>query len=116
MAQQERAKPATESPNLKEIHWLAGFLEGEGAFGSRNRGQSIKVQVSSTDYEPLQKCLRFFGGRVYGPYKHNKERWSDYWQWITHGPRATGIMMTVLPLLSPRRQEQIDQALKSLKL
>ncbi len=106
------AKAASESPSLKEIHWLAGYLEGEGSFIRRKNVDSSVVVVSSTDHEPLAKCLKYFGGQLYGPYQGKKANHRPYWRWHATGPRAVGIAQTAYPLLSPRRQSQIRAVLE----
>jgi hypothetical protein len=101
------------SPSMKEIHWLAGYLEGEGSFYRRpQKYGSMTVKVSATDLEPLEKCVHFFGGKVNGPYHSGKNTEKKYWQWNIHGPRALGVALTVLTLLSPRRQEQVQTMLQ----
>jgi hypothetical protein len=98
---------------LKEIHWLAGYLEAEGTFAVPRKGfRSSTVAVSSTDVEPLEKCLKFFGGALHGPYQPRKDGWKKNWRWSANGPRAAGIAMTVYSLLSPRRQKQIQAMLR----
>lgn len=94
---------------MGEIHWLAGYLEGEGSFYRRDtKYGSMQVRAHSTDRESLEKCLKFFGGKLYGPYHSGKKTEKEYWQWSTAGPRALGIALTLYSLLSPRRQGQIE--------
>lgn len=107
------AQTASESPSLKEIHWLTGLLEGEGSFTKGQKMTSATVTVSMTDKEPLAKALKFFGGKLYGPYTPKNPKHSQYWRWCAFGPRALGIAQTTYPLLSPRRQGQIKTMIKN---
>ena len=105
------------SPELKDIYYLAGFIEGEGSMRSRPGSPvpSIIVNASQVHRCPLDKIRSTFGGKVYGPYKGRKKTENDYYLWSAHGPRAVGILQTLYPLLSQRRQTQITTILSSLR-
>lgn len=90
----------------KDINWVAGFLEGEGCFYfNRN---TCRVQVVQKDPWPLIKMQQIVGGKVIRV-KGAKERM--YYALFIVGKRAVGIMMTVYPLMSPRRQGKIMEHL-----
>lgn len=97
---------ATRTPTTKDLYWAAGFLEGEGHF--RKTRTTHQATADQCNPEPVAKLLEIFGGRVYKKprtYPHN-----DVWVWIACGARARGIMLTLYPLLSTKRQEQIRKA------
>lgn len=103
----------------RDLAWAAGFLEGEGSFHSTSsiaagkRYHHQRVAAVQVDSEPLAKLLRLFGGRIslIKPRGNSKE--SFYW--TVNGNRARGIMLTLFPLLSERRQQQIRVAMSAPK-
>lgn len=96
------------NPTVSDLHWAAGFLEGEGSF--RPNGGSTDVQASQVNIEPLMKLQRLFGGSI-KKRQGQKINYSDFYLWFTSGPRSRGVMMTLYILMSKRRQAQIDKAL-----
>lgn len=110
-----------------DIHWLAGYLEGEGCFGHYNRRRSrdvagerrdgsrggsqfvLMVSVGSTDLDVIERAATLMRGHVYAR-KKIRGRKRD---WTVHigGPRAAGLMMTLLPLMGARRAKRIKEAL-----
>lgn len=105
---------ATKSPTSRDLEWAAGFLEGEGSFLYNHNRKTLSngrkkdtgtQEVSATQVhtsEPLNKLQALFGGTVRGE------------DWRVTGPRARGVMMTLYPLVSSRRKEQIRRALSEL--
>lgn len=94
---------------IADLHWAAGLLEGEGYFSASKKGAEC-VQVAQVNSEPLAKLRKLFGGNIgYAPAQSEKSR--DYFRWGLGGTRARGVMMTLFPLLSELRQEQIRAAL-----
>jgi hypothetical protein len=102
-----------------DVHWIAGFLDGEGWFGKNggnaNRtGGTIAVKAAQKDEWHVRKLESLLGGKVSyydsGKTTTKGERpW--YWRWEAYGPLAAGVMMTVYPLMSPRRQKRIEETL-----
>lgn len=101
--------------SLRNIEWVAGFLEGEGSFQCGGpRGTSPVVVASQIQREPLERLQRLFGGPI-NLYlrKHKNPKYCDASRWGMYGGRAAGLMMTLYPLMSPKRKEQIREALAS---
>ncbi len=102
--------------NLKDIYWTAGFLEGEGYFAFTKKNTSLRLTCDQVQREPLERLHNLFGGnlwhglKAYGLAKRPRSRW------YCSGGHAAGIMMTILPIMSPKRQEEITNALASWKL
>lgn len=98
---------------IGDLKWAAGFLEGEGSFNIQKRNRVIRVAASQVQQWPLVKLQVLFGGRMYyhrngsGP-KHPTPR---IWNWCLNHTHSAAVMMTLYPLMSPRRQEQIRAAL-----
>ena len=99
---------AAERPRIRDLTWVAGFLEGEGCFASG--GDSIQVCAVQVQREPLDRLQRWLGGKIYER-RSNNPRHNHAWVWQTSGARARGIMMTLYALMSPKRQLQIRKAL-----
>lgn len=101
------------------LPWMVGYMEGEGCFN--NSGRKPLVVVESSDYDVLDAVERFFNcGRQYGPYnrknniisgKYTRDNAKPTKQWRARGEPAIEIMREFYPMLSQRRQFQIDYAL-----
>ena len=102
---------AAGHPTIRNLEWAAGFLEGEGYFG--NEGRSERIHAAQTTREPLERLQSYFGGNIgMHRWKPAKPSHNPTYAWRVFGARARGIMMTLYPLLSARRQKQIVPALK----
>jgi len=89
------------------VAWLAGFLEGDGSF--TRVGRCPRIQAKQKGKEPLVRLQERFGGRVKKYY--HKSRGRFYWVWTVNGQSATRAMLEIYPLMSKRRQEQIQAVL-----
>ena len=101
-------------PTVRDLEWAAGFLEGEGSFCTSSHKRPIEcVEAGQVNREPLNRIREIFGGscRLTRPKAGPRGNRSPYWRWYTYGKRARGIMLTLFPLLSQRRQMQIRQAI-----
>lgn len=107
------SKPPTERPTIRQIVWAAGIYEGEGSISRRKAmHKSIVVQLSQKDGWLPARLVKYFGGQAYH-YKVAPSTCgnSPMWKWTLCGPRAWGFILTIYPLLSPRRQAQIREAM-----
>lgn len=93
---------ATVTPTVRDLEWAAGFLEGEGSFSPSAR--SHRVAASQNTREPLERLQRLFGGSICANTTTN-----NVLVWQTYGSRARGVAFTLYPLLSMRRQAQINR-------
>lgn len=85
--------------------WAAGMFEGEGSiFWHTSKGRG-RVQMSSTDYDVLERFARVVGcGRVYGPYQPSGGR-RLRWDWLAEGPTEPRQVVAMLwPYLGERRR------------
>lgn len=96
-------------PSVRDIAWAAGFLEGEGSFVGKHGGQSMVVSAVQVNKEPAQRMVDLFGGSLIQFYKKPPDK--PIWRWTVAGARARGVAMTMYPLMSAKRQEQIRYAL-----
>src|SRR5437899_11496947 len=86
-----------------DLRWAAAFLEGEGSFVFNPDG-GLQCRAPQVDHWPLHELHRILGGNLHFR-THRISNWDAY------GVRAGGVMMTLYPLMSPRRQGQIRKAL-----
>jgi hypothetical protein len=105
---------------VRQLEWVAGFLEGEGYFASRKGVGTMRVDVGQVQLEPLQRLLDLFGGSI-SLHKRNKEKhhlWvqQDIYHWQLSGLAAAGLCMTLYPLMSTGRKGQIRVALDKWKV
>ena|SRR5438105_5472990 len=94
---------------LREIGWVAGFLEGEGYFGRHYRPEISAAQVNR---EALDHLQRLVGGTITGPYSHKNPNHRPYWLWRLSTSAAAGLMMTLYSLLSQKRRDRIAESLQ----
>jgi hypothetical protein len=88
-------------------YWAAGFLEGEGSFYANPKGY-LHVTAAQKQRQPLDQMLAIFGGRIYRDPKRSIYTWHQ-----SSDELAEATMVLLRPLMSPRRQWQIDRALKA---
>lgn len=94
---------AEKTPSVKDLHWAAGFMEGEGSFSCHN------VSAGQKQREPLTRLKKWFGGSI----KRREQRGDAFYSWCVSGARARGVAMTLYPILSPRRQKQVRDFLSA---
>ena len=108
---QERktTKKAIKNPTTQDIYWAAGFCEGEATFYHKKGSGEVHINQKNS-LEPLQKMLSLFGGNIYKI--HSRAKGGYYFDiWGIVGSRARGFMMTIFPLMSPKRKNQIKKVL-----
>ena len=96
--------------DIKDINWLAGFLEGEGSFMMTRNGKKSRMPrltASQKQRWPLEKVLSIIRlGNV-----HYIES-IDMYFYNLYCNNAIQWMMTLYSLMSPRRQEQIRKVIE----
>jgi hypothetical protein len=97
---------------LSELHWAAGFMEGEGSFGFyRNaKGPRLMMSCAQVCQEPIERLKALFGGN--SRLQEMAAPRQAIWKWQVYGVRAAAGMMTLYSLMAPRRKGQIEQALE----
>jgi hypothetical protein len=78
-----------------ERAWAAGFFDGEGNVGYREREQAsgptrVRVaQIAQVDRRALDRFVEIVGiGRVRGPYERNTKNGSSYFVWSSRDVEA----------------------------
>ena len=96
------------------LHWVAGFLEGEGCFHRTKNTDvhgSISVAVSQVQLEPLERLQKLVGKGNIHKYSQGKINQNDFYRWQVCGKNAQDLMQLVYVLMSPKRQGQIKVCL-----
>lgn len=100
--------------------WLIGFLEGEGSFYCRMGAprsdhptklrNTIMLCAEQVQEWPLTEVQRLVGGGV--RVRHRPPPRGTIYVWSIRGQAAADLMTEILPLMSPRRQGQIREAVR----
>lgn len=95
-------------PETNDLHWLAGLLEGEGTFWVS--GNHVGIKVAMTDQEPIQKAANLMGNV---PIHRQRTSFKTlYYAQVQKAKDAQDLCRKLRPLMSPRRQKQIDAVLE----
>lgn len=94
------------------MHWLAGLLEGEGSFmkGPPSKPRMSCVSIQMKDEDVIAKVASFFNVK-YCICKPKQPHHSVTFKTMLRGSKAIALMVTLRPLMSKRRVEQIDRAI-----
>jgi hypothetical protein len=104
--------------NTLELHWAAGFIEAEGHIRANvspaNSLTTHSVTASQVQLHPLLLLRQMFSGTIVDlvPSKGARAK-SAFHTWRVNGVIARGVMQTLLPLMSTRRQFQISTAISA---
>ncbi len=98
------------------FHWLAGLLEGEGSFmaPAPSKPNLVRVHLNMCDEEIVKKVADLFEMKYATIKRKGHDNWSPQYQWILRGSRAVKLMRDLYPLMSAKRQAQIDRALTAI--
>jgi len=101
-----------------DLAWVAGFLEGEGFFTRQTSARGyirVVIGASSVDKDVLERLARTVPhSRVNGPYMpaEGARGKRPVWRWsICVRSPTVELAKQMRPLMSRRRQEQIDALL-----
>lgn len=99
---------------IREIHWLAGLLEGEGSFGfyPKGPGGSLRIWIGMSDQDVIDRVKRITGckANVFRRVHHGREV-KDSFVFAVTGRLAASWMMMIYGLMGARRREAIKSAL-----
>lgn len=109
--------------NKSDLHWAAGFFQGEGYIGISSTKRKLKkdyryISLKITQYydrTPLDKFFNIFKvGSVIGP--HTKKRGDkEVYQYVASNSDAENIIKKIIPILSGKKLIQSSDALKSIE-
>ena len=96
------------------LYWLAGILEAEGSFlaGPPSAPRCPAIRLPMTDRDTVVRVAEFFHRAVVATRPKHKHHKVPYVTTIKGVP-AAHLMRTIAPLMSPRRQGQIERALRN---
>ena len=107
-----------EALSIKDIYWLAGWLEGEGCFSLYQDGNSkqFRIEFSSTDLDIIERVVKIM--RTHEKIYERKRtltnngtlRKQDYYVHI-RGSLAIQWMMTIYSLMGTRRKSKIKEVI-----
>lgn len=104
-------RKADELIDFANLHWAAGFLEGDGSFQLAGRGMHTPiVSCSQVNEEPIRRLHQLFGGNVRSRQPQNPN-WKKQLIWQVNSSRAVGVMLTLFCLMTAKRKKQILMAL-----
>jgi hypothetical protein len=98
------------------VAYAAGILDGEGCFRTSTDGHSPRVQVSMTDLDVLQRLQDTFGCGTIRPLSKRKAHWKDAWVWRCSGNDAARVMIAILPYVSARREQKMDEIMETWRI
>ncbi|MCC7450619.1 MAG: hypothetical protein IT324_24610 [Anaerolineae bacterium] len=99
-----------------EFYWLAGLLEGEGSFvrGQPSNPNGSKIQLFMTDEDVVLRAAKCFGHSHCSTFGRENNYKTAYYTSIGR-LKAVELMKQLRPLMSQRRQSQIDAAIAAYK-
>jgi len=113
-----QAPPPVDTPSWmspQELHWLAGWLEGEGSFLAPPPSDPRRPRISgqARDRDVVTEVGRLFQIKpVFDPSgKRRNPTWSVMWRVLVQGQRAITLMLALEPLMGQRRREKIRTAI-----
>ena len=101
---------------MSDLHWLAGWVEGEGCFDARvawrrkdgSPYHSPRISIGCTDKDVAAKAHNMLGGSFY---TETCGRYKPMYRVVIQGKKAIGWMMTLFSLLGKRRQSKIKEVI-----
>jgi hypothetical protein len=98
-----------------QLQWLAGLLEGEGSFfaGPPSKPNGAGISIEMVDRDVIEKVAQIFQTTLVecGLRQH----WQQTYRAQLRGRRAIELMTELRPIMSQRRQQQIDRAVASFR-
>lgn len=92
----------------RDLYWLAGLLEGEGAF-DLHRGRYPRIRLGMTDRDIVGRAATLLGGKVRLSLKPRPNKAT--WHVEVSGAKAVEIMTAILPHMGSRRSAKIAEIL-----
>ena len=93
--------------DIKDIYYVAGILEGEGCFNYYN---APRIFLKMTDKDVVKRVMLIMNVDV-SIGEQNRNGWKTAYILAVNSHYAVGWMMTLYPIMSARRKEQIKQVL-----
>lgn len=95
---------------------MAGFFEGEGYFWSAMNAVTPYISANQVQKYPLERMKSLLGGSIHICKQANKYgNEKECSRWVASSSRAVGVMLTIYPLMSPKRKNQIRAVIEKWK-
>lgn len=96
--------------DIKDIHWLAGLVEGEGCFSTTGSNGTDAIMVWMTDRDVIEharEVMRCTTKIAVRPPRRGRDGIArkELYGAVAYGPLAAQWAMTLYPLLGKRRRE-----------
>src|SRR5688572_19663436 len=102
--------------NRNTLYWLAGLLEGEGSFSVTKPNGKIQaypdIGVRMIDEDVIARVATFLD-MSYSVIKPKYSNWLPVFFTHLRGSNAYNLARVIYPMMSKRRQEQIDKMLQN---
>lgn len=96
--------------NKNDIHWLAGFFEGEGCLHIKYMKTKVQgvLTIVSTDKDILDKVIKIFPLFKITSKPRSQEHHKDQWTiWLRKGDYIYAFCCMVYPFLGERRRKKM---------
>lgn len=92
------------------LGYVAGIIDGEGWIVLQSG--LVRIGVKMTDLDVLERCQKVTGvGTISGPIEQEDRK--PQWTWtVSKQADVAGLLMTIYPLMSQRRQTRISYVLQ----
>lgn len=96
-------------PDLFDLAYAAGLIDGEGSIGIYGKKLLPVVTVGMTDLEPVQWLADTFGGAVVSHWRPEEQRkhWKPVYRWQASTKAAYIFCRAVLPFLKVKHRQAL---------
>jgi len=103
-------------PNLEDLKYSAGLLEGEGSFQILKNDRTIRIGITMNDKDVLDYIQSLWdSGHIYGPYFRDPVKYphcNPSWRWqISRQKEVYEVCVAVYPFMGIRRKTQIQKVI-----
>lgn len=91
-----------------DLLWLAGLLEGEGAFDA-HRGRYPRIRLAMTDRDVVGRAASLMDSKV--RLSLREAPFKSTWHTELSGEKAAAVMRAILPYMGARRSAKIAEIL-----
>lgn len=116
----QNPRPQIREMTELEVAWLAGLLEGEGAFlmywpppgPGGKQYLRLRVQLQMTDRDVVERVHQLVGLGSFYKAKREKPHWKDTYGWTLSARQpVVALLWLLLPHMGERRQQRIRECL-----
>lgn len=101
-------QPTAIHGDRDDLLWLAGLLEGEGAF-DLHRGRYPRIRLGMTDRDTVGRAASLMDSKIRLTLRPTPNK--PTWHAEISGEKAAAIMREILPFMGARRSQKIAEIL-----